>query len=250
MSNYFNKVLEHNFRKIEGTEYYYYVKEKDSENKQKEQEEEEDEIELDEDFSSDEEEDEENSKENKESLDEKNSLGIFPIPFFLRIESVVSSSQTISLKGFPTLLTHPELFSNPNEVSIKFVCQTLGPTLDSFEQGNVNPSDDLPVPLNNVIRQKRRILKILISKTILELLRNLPLDKSTLDQAMHHIKKLASKSLSKTLSIPLLFLDIREGRKRLPIELEKNFELNLKRIEEMYVVMDSTTLGEQNLSKT
>lgn len=80
-----------------------------------------------------------------------------------------------------------------------------------------------------------KVIRSLLSEEILNsLLRVRPITKATLGAVRFHLKHLSRAMSRYSFMIPLFFLEVKQGRKLFPTELEKAEHLPLKRIDDVF----------------
>eukprot|EP01114_Cavostelium_apophysatum_P018268 TRINITY_DN5619_c0_g1_i2.p1 TRINITY_DN5619_c0_g1~~TRINITY_DN5619_c0_g1_i2.p1 ORF type:complete len:2863 (-),score=796.23 TRINITY_DN5619_c0_g1_i2:144-8732(-) len=206
-------------------------------------------------------------------IDAKTPVGIYPFPFFLRLDcfatdaatsstpehsshstpspaespvyrlaaaaSAISAPVTVTslatLAKFCPIITPEDHGPQDQRVILRLSFAAISPNPEVSKEA-LSQSQLTLFCLRRLMNESAQSIRSLISEEILHSLRGIrPITKQTLDIVMHHMKTLPSRSLPSFI-VTLSFLDIREGRKIFPNELEQSKDLNLSRIEDIYYV--------------
>ncbi|PRP81777.1 hypothetical protein PROFUN_08395 [Planoprotostelium fungivorum] len=282
----FVQMLAGNYQRIEGTDYYYLSSSKSTQSTHKtgagsESENESDSL----DEATDNEEEnphEYNDYEGELSektqktpdLDQASDVGIYPIPIFFRMECHVSykgSNRKKEKREF-------NVDTIPTPKNNSFVSETLAkgdgakfclhlivvmlPPFKPISHSNtdvkvINDEKQMSVealPLSNVrrvIRQTGTYVRQLISEQILNALRfERPVTRKTLDLVLQHMRNLTFSDSLSSFTVPLPFLDARDGRKLFSNELincdpsVQGLSLKLNKIDDLYYLSEDRETSE------
>ncbi len=172
------------------------------------------------------------------------ALGIYPFPLFMRLEAAVSSHMEGTLPTFTVMSVptpqHPLVSSNPNSsISLRLICLAL-PAYQRSLQGQLKGRlSHLQLPLHVLrytMKETNRQIRSLLSEEILQyLLQVRPVTREILGSVKRHLGNLVRSSNQRFIyTVPLFFLDVKQGRKLFSTELERCKSLCLKRADDMF----------------
>lgn len=191
-----------------------------------------------------------------------------PFPLMEELTPEIKTEKSFSITSLQYIFNNLEIINILNKQEdtkqnkkavIKLICTTLSiPESQLLQQilaydssykekssFQGKTSKSLPIHLltvnyiRNIFEFCGKNIRCLFSDQILDSLRNVrPITNFTLDIIMHHLNNLKQSKSLQVVTIPLLFLDIREGRKLFPNELGTNHTINLEKCNDIYYYIE------------